>query len=335
MRFGLFRFGANGCFLDATGNRISLWGVLEAEIFFRYLDESFESPIGRKILYAATDAEEVFLRNPSFEIPRFFGQRKIRRALLERANTMGWGRFGDGSVQSPCHDTLAVGFALAHEEHFAEIRLNIDWQQTQSELIRWNVTPHPSPMQPAPRPTEPAWGQSKALEVDGEVLGLDLEVRQEGFFYGDQRSFFMPTLVLDFLESALLGRPLNTSVDVSWMEFAEGGTEQGLFVAFASAARAMFGASTYPVYVLAHEDWIAHVRQRIQHRGLGQVNVLETRQEGDFLAVFRIQAPYPAVVCGLLVAMWERCYGSRARALVEISSGFVDLHVKSPKVNYS
>ena len=97
----------------------------------------------------------------------------------------------------------------------------------------------------------------------------------------------------------------------------------------------MFEASSLPVYVLEENDWTSHVVKRIQHRGMGHVMVLETRLEGDFETVFRIQSAHPPVVCGILIGMWERCNGRRSEARVEIGSGFVDLHLRSPSVEYN
>jgi len=335
LKHAAFSFRPNGCFFDDQGFPIGLWGVVEMESFLRHLDAQFETPIGRKILYAATGAEELVLRHPSFAKPRFGGRKKWHRLLASRSSLMGWGMYEAGTIQSPCHDALSVGFALAHEEHLARTRLEINWRQSQAEVIRFEVGQKSTPMLPVQEPMLPDWGQGTADSLNDENLDLELEEREHGFFLGEQRSFFLPLPVLDFLVHALQGRPRAPSVDISWLRVSPQGTDTFLFSAFASAAKSMFEASSLPVYVLEENDWTSHVVKRIQHRGMGQVMVLETRLEGDFETVFRIQSAHPPVVCGILIGMWERCNGRRSEARVEIGSGFVDFHIRSPSVEYN
>ena len=56
-----FVFGDDGFFLDPFGQPCVLMGVVEFSKFCHHLDGSFESPLGRKFIYAATDAEERIL----------------------------------------------------------------------------------------------------------------------------------------------------------------------------------------------------------------------------------------------------------------------------------
>jgi len=329
-----FSFGQNGYFFDDNGFPIVLWGVVEMESFLRHLDARFAAPIGRKILYSATDAEELLLRHSSFAKPRFGGRKKLHRLLASRSSRMGWGLFGPGTVQSPCHDTLSVGFALAHEEHFAGARLDINWRQSQAELIHFEVAQKSSTIQPAQAPILPEWGRCKPVRSPEKNLDLDLEVREHGFFFGEQRSFFLPSPVFDFLLHALQGRPLATSLEKNWLQFSPPDADNLLFSAFASAAKSMFEESIFPVYVLEEKDWTSHVVQRVQHRGMGRVSVLETRLDGDFETVFRVQSPHPSVVCGILVGMWERCNGRRSEVRIQVAPGFVDLSLRSPSVEY-
>jgi hypothetical protein len=334
-RFEEFSFGKNGCFFDAEAASIALWGVIETEDFFRYLDTEFEAPIGRKLLYAATDAEEVLLQETRFPLPRFRRTRHLRVVLRNRATRMGWGRFETGSILNPCHDALSVGFSLAHEEHVGKQRLNIEWRQLQPEFIRYEVTPKATPTPPASKPRAPEWGRCEAERSIEQLVDLELEERANGFFLGEQRSFFMPTLLLDFLQDALRGRPLSKNAADPWLTFTDAGTEHRLFAVFARAARSMFENSTYGVYVLEKKDWEAHVQQRIQRRGLGRVEVLEAHLEESRRTVFRIQSCHPAVVCGVLVGMWERCYGLRCAARVDVGTNFVDLFLGQPAVEYA
>jgi len=214
-----FSFGPNGCFFDDHGFPIGLWGVVEMESFFRHLDAQFETPIGRKILYAATDAEELVLRHPSFAKPRFGGRKKWHRLLASRSSLMGWGQYEAGTIQSPCHDVLSVGFALAHEEHLARTRLDINWRQSQAEVIRFEVAQKSTPMQPVQVPMLPDWGQSTPDSLPAEDFELELEEREPGFFLGGQRSSFLPLPVLIFLSMHCRGDPVHHRLTPLGSEF--------------------------------------------------------------------------------------------------------------------
>ena len=55
-------------------------GVVEFTKFCHHLDASFESPLGRKFIYAATDAEEHILSGyPSVHFGRWFGKSKAKK----------------------------------------------------------------------------------------------------------------------------------------------------------------------------------------------------------------------------------------------------------------
>ena len=57
-----FDFRADGFFLDAFGAPCVLLGTVEFTDFWNAFDACFSSPMGRKLIYAATDAEEDILR---------------------------------------------------------------------------------------------------------------------------------------------------------------------------------------------------------------------------------------------------------------------------------
>ena len=118
------------------GQPCVLMGVVEFSKFWHQLDASFESPLGRKLIYAATDAEERILSYyPSVQFGRWFGKRKAKKRLQKRALEMGWGEFGEASISGPAHDGLTVGFSLAHYEHMSKQRANVEWNQVSADMI--------------------------------------------------------------------------------------------------------------------------------------------------------------------------------------------------------
>ena len=123
-------FAKDGYFSDDTGASIVLFGVREFDLFWSYLDTLFESPMGRKLIYAGTDAEELILSSTKgFQMPRFFGAKKVRERLQHRWIAMGWGLFSyqKNLITMPCHDAWSVGLALAHKEHLTQERWTMSW----------------------------------------------------------------------------------------------------------------------------------------------------------------------------------------------------------------
>ena len=59
-----FSFGSNGYHSDDLGHGCVLMGTVEFQHFWNALDACFESPLGRKLIYAATDAEELIIAKP-------------------------------------------------------------------------------------------------------------------------------------------------------------------------------------------------------------------------------------------------------------------------------
>ena len=53
-----FDFRADGFFLDAFGAPCVLLGTVEFTDFWNAFDACFSSPMGRKLIYAATDAKK-------------------------------------------------------------------------------------------------------------------------------------------------------------------------------------------------------------------------------------------------------------------------------------
>ena len=53
-----FTFGVDGLFFDPIGQPCVLIGTVEFQNFCHVLDETFDTPLGRRLIYAATDSEE-------------------------------------------------------------------------------------------------------------------------------------------------------------------------------------------------------------------------------------------------------------------------------------
>lgn len=334
-RLALFDLRQDGCFFDPTGEQVVVIGVADLQCFFASLDQCFEAPIGRKILYAATDAEELVLQSETFSIPRWLGKKRVLRDMNQRFLSMGWGVLEPSAIKYPIHDALSVGFALAHHEHSTGLRWNIEWSQQTSEHIRLAFQSKPQTMHPAARPEISGWGQHVSSNATGLQTVLDIDERPYGFFVGDQRSAFLPVVFFHILADQLRGRQQSTTGHAqAELTFSGHVANADLFVTFASAAKRMFQDSTTPVFVRHDLDWQELLAHRLTNFGFGSVEVEESVVGGGKATVFSVQSSIPAVVCGLLMGMWERCHGSRCKADVFIYPDKLQLSIKKPEVDY-
>ena len=136
-----FEFRDDGFFFDADGSACVLVGTVEFSDFWNAFDACFSSPLGRKLIYAATDAEEAHLaKTQQAKFGKWFGRRRAEAYLSGRAACMGWGVFQHHRITSPAHDALTVGFLLAHREHLANERLSLEWNQLTNDQIPVSYT---------------------------------------------------------------------------------------------------------------------------------------------------------------------------------------------------
>jgi len=331
----LFDLRQDGFFYDPTGEQVVVFGVADLQCFFAALDQCFEAPIGRKILYAAADAEELVLQSTSFSIPKWFGKKSILRDMNQRFVSMGWGVLEPSAIKYPIHDALSVGFALAHHEHSTGLRWNIEWSQQSSEHIRFAFQSKPQTMHPAARPNISGWGRNVSSSPTAMQTVLDIDERPYGFFVSDQRSAFLPVAFFHILVDQLRGRQQSTTAHTETdLAFPADSAHGDLFVTFAGAAKRMFQDSTTPVFVRHDQDWQELLAHRLTNFGFGSVEVVQSVIGGGEVTVFSVRSSIPAIVCGVLMGMWERCHGSRCKATVTIHANKLQLSIKKPEVDY-
>ena len=327
-----FEFGQNGLFIDPYGGPCAMFGVVEFQEFWNTMDAVYESPLGRKLIYAAADAEERLLRrHPDFQFGRWFGKNRVVGRLNARWASMGWGLFLESQIRSPVHDALTVGFALAHREHLDQQRYELGWQQVHTEEIRLELRPKEHAtmveVQAAP-PLDGEWLQPAVSVTEN----LELEPRKVGFFLGQERSFFLPTHVLGYLSKELNGRPIAALQDFTLQsEFSDG---HDVFLSMAHAMKVAFDRSDFPVYLRTSSDWQGILYERIQLRGWGSVIVLESILDDNAATVFQIVSPIPALVTGTLIGMWQRGHGFRANVKFRFEEGKTILSMEKQTVDY-
>ena len=330
-----FTFGVDGLFFDPIGQPCILIGTVEFQNFCHVLDESFETPLGRRLIYAATDAEERSLFGQKlFQFGRWFGRRRAERALQQRAKSMGWGWFEGQQILSPAHDGLTVGFLLAHAEHLSKSRFELEWNQRSPELIQAILTPKQGAMVPAPRAHRLNWSDTSEGGTLIGALDLELDVRDAAFFSGEARSFFVPIDVFHHLISGLRGRPVRGKPSLSIAHIGEEFEEPEVFAAVVHAAIGAYKRTEYPIFLRTKGDWNGHLQSRLTSRGFGTVEVQKSSLDGDDCTRFLIRSPVPSMVAGTLLGMWQRAHGKRCVVSFDLGPSGLIVEVTEPVVDY-
>ena len=331
----------SGTIIDSHGSTVVLFGVHEFNEWWSCFESYFQAPIGRKLIYAASDDEEHHLgMNSLYTIPKWFGRAAVLERMERRWIEMGWGVHMplESRIQSPCHDALSAGFALAHHEHKNAKRYQMEWRQLHSESIQLEYNEKLDDIPLAPTAMTPPWVPKETLPVLTTLpLDHDLEPRSFGFFMGQERAIFVPNSVFYRLYNGVLGRPFHPdqkwpkSLHVSGIDE----TPSSMTKALAASSSSMFKASNYIIFVQTQLDWESHINTRITSRGLGIVNI-ETFEMGSTPSVrMNLHSPLPGFTLGLLIAMWERAHGAPCSAEVVFreQSALISLHPR--KVEYS
>lgn len=331
-----FTFGDDGYFYDPLGQPCVLMGAVEFSKFWHHLDACFESPLGRKLIYAATDAEErVISKHPNLQFGRWFGKAKVLRRLQKRAREMGWGRFVEDHISAPVHDGLTVGFSLAHHEHLHQQRATMEWHQISADAIRLTFAKKEDPMVPAPVPQRLPWFGS---EHPGSLTGaieLNLDVRANVFFNGEERSFFLSNHVFFHLFESLFGRPMAKESSRSFRLDLEASYEHGdVLASVIFAASSSFLSSDRPIYVQTPSDWAGHFSARLTQRGFGTVRVEQSILENHDRSVFIVKSPVAPLAIGQLIGMWQRAHGTIGDVRVEPADDGVRVSLGLRRVEY-
>ena len=331
-----FILGANGVFLDAFGDRCVLIGSIEFTEFCHRLDAMFEAPLGRKLIYAATDAEEHLLsHHPSAKFGRWFGKSSVKSRLRQRAVDMGWGLFGDGQIIGPVHDAMTVGFSLAHHEHINQTRATIEWKQATSELIQLVYSHKDEVVTAVSPPRRLPWFGELHASSPTRTLTTDFDHRAYGFFHGEERSFFLSVQVFLYMFESILGRPLSQDSVPSFSLEVHGVSEhEQTFQSLVRAACAAFEQNNRPVYVQTKDDWGGHLDRFFTERGFGRVLVQESILDGVPRSIFTVHSPITPYSVGVLVGMWQRAHGTPGDVEVTLDGEKCSVSLSPRRVDY-
>ena len=331
-----FDFRADGFFLDPFGAPCVLLGTVEFTDFWNAFDACFSSPMGRKLIYAATDAEEDILRgSQQIEFGKWFGRRRAASVLAARPMSMGWGRFDADRIHVPSNDALSVGFALAHQEFLQRQRFALSWNQLSADHISIELKPNQQAMTAPLSIKHLPWLSSNDVEsATSRQHAIEIDHRGSTLYAGEARSFFLPVAVLQRLVCGLRGRPAVVDGDASLLALDGSIEEPDLFRAVVHAALSAYHRTERPVYLQRSSDWAGHLTQRISERGFGRVEVLQSVLDNDDTSVFLIVSHLPALVAGTVLGMWLRAHGKRGNASFSMVDGLLKMTVEESQISY-
>lgn len=329
-----------GTIIDPSGRKVLLFGVNEFNEWWGCFESYFEAPIGRKLIYAASDDEEHHLgTDTNYNIPKWFGKKTVLQRMNRRWTAMGWGVYSplDTRIQSPCHDALGAGFALAHYEHQNGKRFQMEWRQLNSEFIQLDFTEKLDEIPLAPKAARPAWVLERGhSDVTTRVLEHELDLRSFGFFMGQERAMFLPISVFYRLYHSVLGRPFQAGLKWSNTLDIEGLDDSSLSLveALTASSSAMFTSSDYTIFVQTQSDWEDHIKTRIGSRGLGMVNVEEFVAGSSPYVRMTLHSPLPGLALGLLIGMWHRAHGTPCASEVVFNGETTSIYLHPRMVEY-
>ena len=296
-----------GTIIEPSGAKVILFGVNEFNEWWSCFESYYEAPIGRKLIYAASDDEEHHLgTDTSYEIPKWFGKKTVFQRMNARWITMGWGVNAplDARIQSPCHDLLGAGFALAHYEHQNGKRYQMEWRQLNSEFIKLDFTEKLDEIPLAPKAVMPAWVLEREHPgITTTNLEHELELRSFGFFMGRERAMFLPISVFYRLYYSVLGRPFQAGLKWSNTLHIEG----------------LDHSSTSLVEALS---------------GFGAITVEEFVAGSSPSVRMSLNSPLPGLALGLLISMWERAHGAPCTSEVIFNTESALIYLHPRKVEY-
>lgn len=331
-----FDFRSDGFFFDAFGAPCIVVGVVEFTDFWNAFDACFTSPLGRKLIYAAADAEEEILRGAEqVQFGKWLGRRRAEKGLSERSMRMGWGRFVSDRIHLPANDALTVGFVLAHQEFLQRQRFELEWNQSTAEHISVKLKPNQQVVT-APLPINHlAWLSSKGEEHTlSQPRPIEIDHRGSALYFGQARSFFLPVAVIQRLVGGLRGRPASPGGEASHFVIQSSVEEPELFRAVVHAAYAAYQRTEHPVYLQGSSDWDGHLTQHISCRGYGHVDVVQSILDGHASTVFVISSHLPGMVAGAVLGMWSRAHGKRGDASFSMADGLLRMTVGEFRIKY-
>ena len=296
---------SEGLISCTNGKTYLLWRKDEIESWWRFFEETMDSPLGRKLSNSSCDEEEMLLEIENFTPPGFLKQKKKINYLLERWRVFGWGipDFKSKSIHKSGLSPIFSGLYQAGLEWLDETRYKLTWQDTSADRITLNV--------------EKTNLQIAKPNVDKNEIAfknpLNLEIENEWRIDG-QRYHLLSTGIFDRLKVSCLGLTANISEDdrTGWPRLDD------VSLAMAIASRRNF-ISGEEIFLAADEEgWISSIIANFSRKGFGEPIKVEYIDENGGIEITFDETRNLPLLIGLLSAAWSRCEGRPARVDCDI-----------------
>lgn len=315
----------NGTILYGENIELYVYGMMEFQSWFHHLDLLSNSPLHRKLLYAATD---------SFESLAYFGLRKSNYFARMKKFTssvhkiwkiFGWGLFfpKEKIIQASVQTELTVGFALAAMEFFEVERLKFESNQLNDQTMQLSFQPSKKPMKSVSKVDSFDWDIDiePSIEYDSS---FEVDKRPTGWYLDEQRSFFLPRDTMLHFYHALLPLEFHTKHRKNELLEIEGIHDRHIqiFRSVLIASSLAEQESTEPSFVQTEDDWTNILGQIIPNRGFGQYQILQfdIHSRCVSLLIRSTNAPY---IIGKIWSKWEKATGSSSKCSIVIEKSGV------------
>ena len=321
---GLITFDSQSPLLVFSSSELARW--------LRILDEMAETPLHRKIMYAAADAIEC-CSNFNLNIPR--GWRRMKNFAEDVKplwNDFGWGMFHphDSYIDTSFHQELSEGFALALMESFHQKRLTPSSRYVNDQTIQLSFSASGRPMMALSPLSNFDW-EHKQNSTQLVPFTMDIDRRERAWFIDDQRSALIPNEFFRRLYSVML--PLTFDTKHRHNELLEIRGVQSLQIhVIRSAILAAFTGeytSNSTCFVNDESDWVAHLDIQVKNRGYGLCRIHRYDTSLNKSCTIWLEAINSPYLIGKIWALWEKSVGCTTKLIVDCKKNAIILNFSS------
>ncbi|MDP6869792.1 MAG: hypothetical protein QGI21_03350 [Candidatus Poseidoniaceae archaeon] len=289
-----------GLILDKSGFQWTLWRLDALEAWWRFFEETIDTPMGRKLANAACDEEEFLISSGELLERGFFKKKKMQKLIMKRWKLHGWGLpfFSNCGADDTIYTPIAAGILQANMENIESTRYRMLWEEKGPGSFILDLENSNLPIQP-PKPV------AENILDTGDEFTMDIE---KGWRIDGQRYCLLPLGLFTRLESFCVG--FHCSIDdderKSWSGLDEGA------LAISIAMKRLYIAGEEIFLAIDREGWIDSANNLLSVRGMGHVQDVTLIDGNGGVGIDFFETPSPFVV-GLLAGAWTRCEGRPVR----------------------
>ena len=330
---------SNGAILDYGDKDKAIW-IADSSWFEKWffgVEERLGLILGKMLIQASSESTEYFLISNQIQIPK---NKDIGswKELLEDWSYKNFGSFSSHSkspneiniiINNYANLYIAIGSLSGAFEYLTNNRYKFRWNDSETSIIL-NFE-HISDIFPPPSPTQNNLHVdiSDSKKINNPELWEMFSINNKGIWHihNSRKIVISNDLFVRFEQNSL---PFLSDVnfgrlgDYDWKLSDE--NKSNWWSASADSARELFIESAHHILIREDDDWKKVGQKHLGMYGLGRI--IQAKSLDDFgETFFELESLFhPSVVCGILLACWERAYGKKGRLILTMNK--VDFFVK-------